>query len=102
MSRIELRNRRPSFAFQITDSGGTPYRLAVSFEEEKVKEIWVSGGGKVGTEKFDILTEFGRLVSVALQHGVPFEELQSCATYHSDGRPSTIIGEVFNAIEFKN
>ena len=101
MSRTELDNRRPSYAFQITDSSGTPYRLAVSFQNDKVKEIWVSGGGKVGTEKFDILTEFGRLISVALQHGVPFEELYSCATYHTDGRPSTIIGEVFNAVNFK-
>ena len=66
MSRTELDNRRPSYAFQITDSNGTPYRLAVSFQNDEVKEIWVSGGGKVGTEKFDILTEFGRLISLII------------------------------------
>ena len=99
--RQELANRRPAYAFRIQDANGTPYRLAVSFEEEDVKEVWINGGGKVGTERHDILTEIGRIISVALQNGVQFEELQSCATYHSDGRPSTIIGEVFNAIDFK-
>ena len=99
--RQELENRRPSYAFRIQDANGTPYRLAVSFEAENVKEVWINGGGKVGTEKHDILTEIGRIISGALQNGVPFEELKSCATYHSDGRPSTIIGEVFNAIDFK-
>ena len=54
----------------------------------------------MGTERHDTLTEMGRIISVALQHGVPLEELKSCATYHSDGRPATIIGEVFNAIDF--
>ena len=57
MSRTELDNRRPAYAFQITDSGGTPYRLAVSFQDEKVKEIWISGGGKVGTEKLSPIQE---------------------------------------------
>ena len=79
----------------------TPYRLTTSFENEEVKEVWINGGGKVGTEKHDILTEIGRIISVALQNDVSFEELKSCATYHSDGRPSTIVGEVFNAIDFK-
>tara|TARA_R100000458_G_C8081540_1_gene116101 strand:- start:146 stop:457 length:312 start_codon:yes stop_codon:yes gene_type:complete len=99
--RQELANRRPAYAFNIQDAGGTPYRLAVSFENEDVKEVWINGGGKVGTEKHDILTEIGRIISVALQNGVQFEELKSCATYHSDGSPSTIIGEVFDAIDFK-
>ena len=99
--RKELQNRRPAFAFNITDSGGTPYRLTTSFENEEVKEVWINGGGKVGTEKHDILTEIGRIISVALQNDVSCEELKSCATYHSDGRPSTIVGEVFNAIDFK-
>ena len=100
--RKELANRRPSYAFRILDANGTPYRLAVSFEEEEIKEVWINGGGKVGTEKHDILTEIGRIISVALQNNVPFEELKSCATYHSSGAPSTIIGLVFNELEFKN
>ena len=99
--RQELENRRPAFAFDIRDANGTAYRLATSFENEEVKEVWINGGGKVGTEKHDILTEIGRIISVALQNGVQFDELKSCATYHSDGRPSTIIGEVFDAIDFK-
>ena len=99
--RQELANRRPAFAFDIRDANGTAYRLATSFENEEVKEVWINGGGKVGTEKHDILTEIGRIISVALQNNVPFEELKSCATYHSNGRPSTVVGEVFNAIDFK-
>ena len=35
--RKELQNRRPAFAFNILDSGGTPYRLTTSFENENVK-----------------------------------------------------------------
>tara|TARA_Y100001938_G_scaffold147784_1_gene229800 strand:- start:1054 stop:1359 length:306 start_codon:yes stop_codon:yes gene_type:complete len=100
--RQELDNRRPAFAFNISDSNGTTYRLTTSFSDNQVKEVWVNGGGKVGTERHDTLTEMGRIISVALQHGVPLEELKSCATYHSDGRPATIIGEVFNAIDFGN
>ena len=86
--RKELENRRP-------------YRLTTSFQNEDVKEVWINGGGKVGTERHDILTEIGRIISVALQNDVAFEELKSCATYHSDGRPATIIGELFDAIDFK-
>ena len=56
----------------------------------------------MGTERHDTLTEMGRIISVALQHGVPLEELRSCATYHSDRRPATIIGEVLDAIDFEN
>mgnify|MGYP001403460498 FL=1 len=99
--RKELENRRPAFAFNIIDANGTPYRLTTSFQNEDVKEVWINGGGKVGTERHDILTEIGRIISVALQNDVAFEELKSCATYHSDGRPATIIGELFDAIDFK-
>ena len=100
--RKELENRRPAFAFNIIDANGTPYRLTTSFQNEDVKEVWINGGGKVGTERHDILTEIGRIISVALQNDVAFEELKSCATYHSDGRPATIIGELFDAIDFKD
>ena len=99
--RKELENRRPAFAFNIIDANGTPYRVTTSFQNEDVKEVWINGGGKVGTERHDILTEIGRIISVALQNDVAFEELKSCATYHSDGRPATIIGELFDAIDFK-
>jgi len=98
--RKELENRRPAFAFNIIDANGTPYRLTTSFQNEDVKEVWINGGGKVGTERHDILTEIGRIISVALQNDVAFEELKSCATYHSDGRPATIIGELFDANYF--
>ena len=100
--RQELGNRRPAFAFNIQDSNGTTYRLTTSFDGGKVKEVWVNGGGKVGTERHDTLTEMGRIISVSLQSGVPLEELRSCATYHSDGRPATIIGEVLDSIDFEN
>ena len=99
--RKELENRRPAFAFNIIDANGTPYRLTTSFQSGDVKEVWINGGGKVGSERHDILTEIGRIISVALQNDVAFEELKSCATYHSDGRPATIIGELFDAIDFK-
>ena len=100
--RQELNNRSPAFAFNIRDANGTSYRLTTSFDNGDVKEVWVNGGGKVGTERHDTLTEIGRIISVALQYGVPLEELKSCATYHSDGRPATIIGTVFDAINFKD
>ena len=100
--RQELSNRRPAFAFNIHDANGTVYRLTTSFDKGKVKEVWINGGGKVGTERHDTLTEMGRIISVALQHGVPLEELRSCATYHSDRRPAPIIGEVLDAIDFEN
>jgi len=98
--RKELANRRPAYRQRIRDAGGTQYDITTSFDDGKVADAWVDGGGKVGTEKHDMLTEIGRLISISLQNGVPFEELKSCVTYHSDGRPSTIIGEVFDAIDF--
>ena len=54
---------------------------------------------KDGAERFDILTEIGRIVSVALQHGTPLEELAACATYHSSGAPSTVVGCVFDRLK---
>jgi len=29
---------------------------------------------------------------VSLQNGTPLEDLRSCATYRSDGTPSTVVG----------
>ena len=71
--RQELDDRRPAFAFNIQDANGTTYRLTTSFDGGKVKEVWINGGGKVGTERHDTLTEMGRIISVALQHGVPWK-----------------------------
>jgi hypothetical protein len=74
-------------------------KLQVLLLDNKIKEVWINGGGKSGTERFDILTEIGRIVSVALQNGTPLEELVDCATYHSDGRPSTVVGLMFDHIK---
>jgi|TARA_R110000803_G_scaffold99897_1_gene168038 hypothetical protein len=90
--RTELTNRRPCYKETIRDNNGTPYLLTVSFNNDGIKEAWMSGGGKAGTERPDILTEVGRLVSVSLQNGTPLEDLRSCATYRSDGTPSTVVG----------
>ena len=49
--RQELENRRKAFAFNIFDSNGTAYRLTTSFNNSEVKEVWINGGGKVGTER---------------------------------------------------
>ena len=71
----------------------------MSFSHNTIKEVWINGGGKSGTERFDILTEIGRIISVALQNGTPLEELVDCATYHSDGRPSTVVGLMFDHLK---
>ena len=99
--RKELENRRPAFAFNIIDANGTPYRLTTSFQNEDVKEVWSNGRYYLISKSPDKSKEIGRIISVALQNDVAFEELKSCATYHSDGRPATIIGELFDAIDFK-
>tara|TARA_R100000900_G_scaffold53396_1_gene42667 strand:+ start:1062 stop:1367 length:306 start_codon:yes stop_codon:yes gene_type:complete len=96
--RQEPQNRRPCYKETIRDSNGTPYSLTVSYQDEKIKEVWINGGGKSGTERFDILTEIGRILSVALQNGTPMKDLMSCATYHTDGRPSTIVGIMFKKL----
>jgi len=97
--RQELKNKRPCYKETIKDQNGMPYVITLSFSEDQIKEIWINGGGKSGTERFDILTEIGRIVSVALQHGTPLEELAACATYHSSGAPSTVVGCVFDRLK---
>lgn len=90
--RTELDNKRPCYKETIRDHNGTPYQLTVSFSDGKIKEAWMDGGGKAGTERPDILTEVGRLVSVALQYGIPLEEIRQCATYRSNATPCTVVG----------
>ena len=97
--RQELENHRPCFKETIRDANGMPYVITMSFSDNKIKEVWINGGVKPGKERFDILTEIGRIVSVALQNGTPLEELVDCATYHSDGRPSTVVGLMFDHIK---
>ena len=96
--RTELDNKRPCYKETIRDTNGTPYQLTVSCQDGIVKEAWIDGGGKAGTERPDMLTEVGRLISVSLQNGTPLEQLRQCATYRSDGTPCTVIGVMLDEI----
>ena len=75
MTRARLPNRRPSET-ETLEVGGQTFEACVGFDPEtdEPRELFLNGG-KQGSDFDTMLSDAATVISVALQHGVPAEEL---------------------------
>ena len=63
----------------------------------KLGELFVHGA-KVGSHMETMLAEFATLLSIALQHGMNLKDFAANIQREPDGRPSSVLGEVVDAV----
>lgn len=83
--RLRLPNRRPSEIIAF-DHEGVGYIGEVSrFDDGRLAEVFLDAG-KVGTS-VDIMAKDGAVIlSIALQHGVPLQEIMAALSQERDGK----------------
>lgn len=81
--------------------GGRKIHLTTGFYGDgKLGELFVHGA-KIGSHSDMALAEFGALLSIALQRGMPLEEFAGNVQREPDGSPCTTFGEIIDAISAK-
>jgi hypothetical protein len=77
----------------------TEFAITVGYYEPDVTpaEVFISGA-KAGSEVEAVARDGAVLLSIALQYGVPLEIIKNSITRNEDGRPSTIVGKVIEAM----
>ena len=74
--REKLYKRRISKTYALSERVGKDYTLTVSwYSDGRIGEIFIDGGRKEGTFIKDITHAFAIIFSIALQYGIPLEEL---------------------------
>jgi len=99
--RRRLPNRRP---VEIIDTEFRRRRYAVligRFEDGTVAECFCEPA-KVGNDGAEDSRDCGILVSLALQHGVPIETMQSAVSRIEQGRPASLTGHLVDLLAAEN
>jgi hypothetical protein len=102
MRRI-LPQRRAAETFDLTHGDmRTPFQVSVGFyegaEDAGPAEVFINGA-KVGSVVEAVARDGAVLLSIALQHGVPLDVIQSAITRDSAGAPMSIIGAVVDKLK---
>jgi hypothetical protein len=75
----------------------TPYTATIGYYDDgRIGEVFVDG--KMGSEAGALATDAAVLISIALQHGVPVEEMRAAMGRGSEGRPQSICGSVLDLL----
>lgn len=101
MTRMRLKPRHEKDIIKITSQvlGGKSLHVGMSdlTDASGLGEVFV-WGAKTGSHIDSLTREFVTVVSMALQYGMPFSELVDNIQREPDGRPSSVFGEVVDAI----
>lgn len=101
MRRV-LPQRRGTETFEITHADlRTPFQVSVGFyegEAHEPAEVFINGA-KVGSVVEAVARDGAVLLSIALQHGVPLDVIQTAITRDSQGAPMSIIGCVVDKLK---
>lgn len=98
--RLPNRRRHRPFDFEHGVPGGkkVAYRGAVGYYPDgRIAEVFLSAT-KVGTDVDVATKDAAVLLSFALQHGAPFEDLRQAMTRDGQGRPEGAIGTLLDII----
>lgn len=91
--RLRLPSRRASSNYVIEFSG-QQFAITVGFYPDgKPGEVFANAG-KTPQAVQQIIADTCILISIALQHGVPAEDLGKSLAYFDDGKPYTVIGAI--------
>ena len=78
---------------------GTDLQVSVGkFVDGRPAEVFVNGG-KIGTDVESLMRDNAILISIALQHGVPLEELCYSVSRETNGRPQSFVGALLDAMK---
>ncbi len=97
--RRQLPMRRRCETFEIA-FGGLSKKHAVTvgyYHDETPGEVFINGG-KSGEQVEAIARDGAVLLSLALQYGVPLENIRSAITRTENGEPSSIVGAVVDKL----
>lgn len=96
MTRTKLPNRRQSDTFDYRYNGNR-YHITYTTTERGVQEIFVHGS-KIGSDEDSSLATVAAIISIALQHGVPYSELEQTALKLEDGSNADLYGSILSAV----
>ena len=103
MTRERLPNRRPSVTscFRWPAENARRVHVTAGFEPGTgtIKEMFLRGGGRVGSEVDHLLDDIAVLVSRLLQHGESSEKIANDLGRLPDGRPASIAGAALDALQ---
>lgn len=99
MTRAILPNRRTHETVRF-DHWGMSYVAGLGREKPggAIQEVFINCG-KSGTQSETLARDSAVLLSIALQHGVPIEEMRHAITRNADGKPSGPIGALLDVME---
>jgi hypothetical protein len=98
VSRERLPNRRQ----QVTDSvwwNGRRIHVSAGFTDDgRLLEVFLRGGGKVGSERDHTLDDIAVVVSRLLQHGDQLDDIGRGLGRLPDGEPASVVGAVVDQL----
>jgi hypothetical protein len=99
-TREVLPNRRPALAFTLR-RGTIDYAVSFgTFEDGRPAEVFITSR-KIGSDVEAVCRDGAILISLALQHGCPFDIIRHALTRNQDNSPQSLIGEVVDRIELE-
>ena len=97
MSRTHLPQRRYQETFDV-DHGGHLFSVSVGFHHDGTPgEVFVQAH-KRASDVEAAARDAAILISLAMQHGVPLQQLRDGVTRDSRGAPASVVGAVLDAI----
>jgi len=95
--RRTLPQRRVAETFELRHRGQAVAVTVGYYSDGTVGEVFVTGS-KVGSELEAIARDGAVLLSIAVQHRVPLNEMRNAVTREANGSASTIIGAVLDRL----
>ena len=96
--RETLANRRAAHTFAF-HHGTIEYVVSYgTFTDYRVAEVFITSR-KIGSDVEAVCRDGAILLSLALQHGCPWDTIRHALTRNQDGTPQSLIGEVVDRIE---
>jgi hypothetical protein len=97
MTRRPLPQRRPAETFDLRHWGQNFTVTIGTYADGRVGEVFVDGA-KTGADVQATASDAAVLLSLALQHGVPFETIRHAVTRSPSGAPSSIMGAIIDML----
>lgn len=97
MSREHLPNRRYSENFDI-NALGSHYTVQVGrYDDGRIGEVFIASN-RVGSQGDVNARDAAVLLSLALQNGIPPEEIKDSLMHDADGNPEGVVGIIVAAV----
>ena len=97
MNRHKLPNRRPSDLLDINHRG-QPYAASIGyFDDGTPAEIFLDPP-KRSNDMENLARDAALLISIALQHRIPIEEMRQSVGRNDDGVPHSVVGAALDAL----